>query len=71
MEGLDLTPILRSEDFPVVIHGTYRRAWDDIRVQVRITRRSVTEINIILIPTNLKPDIAVLSAMKVSQSQRC
>ena len=34
VEDLDLTPILLSDDVPVVVHGTYRRAWESIRHEV-------------------------------------
>ena len=34
VEGLELTPILRAEDAPTVIHGTYRSAWNQIKRQV-------------------------------------
>jgi hypothetical protein len=31
---LELTPILNAEEAPVVVHGTYRRAWHLIKEQV-------------------------------------
>uniref|UniRef100_A0A1X7VGV5 2'-phosphotransferase n=2 Tax=Amphimedon queenslandica TaxID=400682 RepID=A0A1X7VGV5_AMPQE len=33
VKGLDLVPILRPEEAPVVVHGTYRRAWEQIKKQ--------------------------------------
>ena len=34
VEGLDLSPVLSAEEAPVVVHGTYRRSWEQIRAQV-------------------------------------
>ena len=34
--GLDLTLITDPDDFPIVLHGTYRRNWDSIRKQVSL-----------------------------------
>lgn len=34
VEGLDLSPVLSVEEALVVVHGTYRRSWEEIRAQV-------------------------------------
>ena len=31
VEDLDLTPIVSAGDYPVVVHGTNRKAWDLIK----------------------------------------
>ena len=31
---MDLSPVLSVEEAPVVVHGTYRRSWEEIRAQV-------------------------------------
>lgn len=38
IKGLDLVPILSSEEAPVVVHGTYKRAWEEIKKQVIISK---------------------------------
>ena len=32
--GLDLQPITSVAEAPVVVHGTYKKAWDSIKHQV-------------------------------------
>lgn len=34
VEDLELSPIVRAEDVPIVVHGTNRRAWEQIKVEV-------------------------------------
>ena len=36
VKELDLDPIESAEEVPVVVHGTYRKAWESIKVQVKV-----------------------------------
>ena len=35
--GLDLQPITSAAEAPIVVHGTYKKAWDSIKHQVRVS----------------------------------
>lgn len=42
--GLELTPVLRAEDAPTVVHGTNRVAWEKIREEVSENMYSTVSI---------------------------
>ena len=36
MDGLELVPITSPDEAPVVVHGTYFKAWEQIKYQVGV-----------------------------------
>ena len=44
--GLDLQPITCAAEAPVVVHGTYKKAWDSIKHQVLVCVYNIYNIDI-------------------------
>ena len=36
VEDLELSPIVSADDVPIVVHGTNRRAWQQIKMEVHV-----------------------------------
>ena len=45
VEDLDLKPIISPDEAPVVVHGTYKKAWESIRQQVRLDKLHMVYYN--------------------------